>query len=39
MSNYIKYLIIVLLLIMASDHNFLNCKFLKIVKKEIINGI
>lgn len=39
MSNYIKYLIIVLLLIMASDHNFLSCKFLKKVKKEIINEI
>jgi hypothetical protein len=39
MNNYFKYLIIILLLIIASDHNFLNCKFLKKVKKEIINEI
>jgi hypothetical protein len=36
MNNYFKYLIIILLLIIASDHNFLNCKFLKKVKKEMI---
>lgn len=39
MTNYIKYLIIVLLLIMVSDHNVLNCKNIKKIKKEIKNEI
>jgi hypothetical protein len=37
MNNYLKYLLIVLLLIIASDHNFLTCKFVKKIKKEFIN--
>lgn len=39
MSNYVKYLVIVLLLIMVSDHNILNCKNIKKIKKEIKNEI
>lgn len=36
---YLRYLIIVLLLIMASDHNVLICKNIKKIKKEIKNEI
>jgi hypothetical protein len=34
---YLRYLIIVLLLIAASDHNVLTCKSMKKIKKEFIN--
>lgn len=39
MTNYIKYLVIILLLIMASDHNVLICKNIKKIKKEFKNEI
>lgn len=39
MKDYLKYLIIVSLLIYASDHNVLVCNCFKKIKKEIKNEI